>query len=135
MRSSTSSILSEPTRYDWASPRLTWRPNLNGCATDKHDKHQLAAEIKQFARKLGFDLVGIAPAEPSRYREYFRQWLDDGKAGVMDYLDRRFEERVDPATYLPGARSVVCVALNYHSPLLPTPREPSSLPSPGTPGE
>lgn len=79
--------------------------------------HQLAAEIKQFARKLGFDLVGIAPAEPSMHRAYFRQWLDNGRAGDMDYLDRRFDERIDPATYLPGARSVVCVAMNYHFPL------------------
>ena len=94
------------------------------------DKHQLAAEIKQRARRLGFDLVGIAPAEPSTRREYFRQWLDEGKAGVMDYLDRRFEERVDPAKYLSDARSVVCVALNYYTKLTP-----ASSPSPGVPGE
>ena len=37
----------------------------------------------------------------------------------MEYLTRRFEERTDPAAYLPGARSVVCVAINYHVPLQP----------------
>ncbi|HEY7091240.1 MAG TPA: tRNA epoxyqueuosine(34) reductase QueG [Tepidisphaeraceae bacterium] len=99
---------------------------MSGCAIDKMNPHQLAAEIKQFARRLGFDLVGIAPASPSKYRKYYRQWLDDGRAGVMDYLDRRFDERVDPAEYFPGARSVVCVALNYYADLTP---------SPGTPGE
>src|SRR5207245_11145924 len=78
------------------------------------DPHQLAAEIKKKARSLGFDLVGIAPAAMSAYRDYFRQWLDDGKAGTMSYLSRRFEERTDPAIYLPGARSVICVAMNYH---------------------
>ncbi|HEX3359094.1 MAG TPA: tRNA epoxyqueuosine(34) reductase QueG [Tepidisphaeraceae bacterium] len=79
--------------------------------------NQLAAEIKQRARSLGFDLVGIASAQPSKYRDYFRQWLDDGQHGSMEYLAKRFDERVDPATYVPGAKSVICVALNYHAPL------------------
>ncbi len=85
------------------------------------DPHQLAAEIKQQARRIGFDLVGIASAAPSRHRDYLRRWLDEGKAGGMHYLANRFEERADPAQYLPGARSVICVAMNYHVPLQPVP--------------
>ena len=83
--------------------------------------HPLAARLKQRARELGFDLVGVCDASPSKYREYFRQWLDDGQAGTMEYLSRRFDERTDPATYFPGAKSVVCVAMNYHTPLEPPP--------------
>jgi epoxyqueuosine reductase len=79
--------------------------------------HQLAAEIKRRAHDLGFDLVGIANASPSKYRDYYRKWLDDGQAGTMEYLARRFEERTDVATYMPGAKSVICVAVNYHVPL------------------
>ena len=86
------------------------------------DAHALAAQIKQHARRQGFDLVGIAPASASAYRDYFRNWLDAGRAGEMNYLERRFEERVDLASYLPGARSVVCVAMNYHVPLQPVDR-------------
>ncbi len=81
------------------------------------DPHQLAGEIRSRARSLGFDLVGIAPAEPSRYREYLRQWLDDGQAGTMQWMTKRFEERTDPSVYVPEARSVICVAMNYHVPL------------------
>ncbi len=79
--------------------------------------HQLASEVKQRARQLGFDLVGIADASPSKYRDFYRQWLDDGRAGTMEYLHKRFDERTDPAMYLPGARSVICVAVNYLAPL------------------
>ena len=79
--------------------------------------HQLAAEIKQQAKTLGFDLVGIAPAEPSHYRDYYRAWLDSGQAGTMQYLHKRFEERTNPAVYVPGAKSVICVAMNYFVPL------------------
>ena len=77
----------------------------------------IAYRIKKHAKELGFDLVGIASAETSNYASYLREWLDAGKAGEMAYLNKRFDERVDPQTYLPGARSVICVAMNYHVPL------------------
>jgi epoxyqueuosine reductase len=77
----------------------------------------LVEQIKQKARDLGFDLVGVASAEPSRDADYVRKWLDDGKAGTMQYLTRRFEERTDPGAYVRGAASVICVAMNYFVPL------------------
>jgi len=83
------------------------------------DVHTFAGEIKRRARDIGFDLVGIASAEPSQYRDYFRQWLDDGRAGTMQYLGKRFDERSDPRNYLSEAASVICVAMNYHVPLEP----------------
>lgn len=83
------------------------------------DAHQLAGATKAQARRLGFDLVGIAPAEPSKFKDYFRDWIETGKAGEMSYLERRFDERVDPAKYLPAARSVIVVAMNYHVELQP----------------
>jgi epoxyqueuosine reductase len=80
-----------------------------------------SAAIKQRARELGFDLVGIAPATASGYRNYFERWLGDGKAGEMHYLAGRFQERTDPSAYLPGAASVICVGMNYFVPLEPAP--------------
>jgi epoxyqueuosine reductase len=92
------------------------------------EPHQFVAEIKQFAREIGFDLVGVASAEASSYREYFRQWLDDGKSGSMAYLANRFAERVDPRVYVPGAASVICVGMNYQA------RLEESVESSGKPG-
>jgi epoxyqueuosine reductase len=101
---------------DAAGSRLSNRfpDDVTSAPTQPVDRHVLASQFKERARSLGFDLVGIASPEPSHYRQYFRDWLDTGQAGTMDYLGKRFDERVDPATYFPGVRSVLCVALNYH---------------------
>jgi epoxyqueuosine reductase len=80
----------------------------------KLDPHALAGEVKAYARGLGFDLVRIAPASPSAYRDYFRNWLEQGQHGSMAWLASRFEERTDVRAYMPGAKSVICVAVNYH---------------------
>jgi epoxyqueuosine reductase len=83
------------------------------------DRMALAARIKSAARDLGFDLVGIAPADPSKHAGYLRRWLDEGQAGEMGYLSNRFEERIRSDVYVPQARSVICVAMNYYTQLEP----------------
>jgi epoxyqueuosine reductase len=91
----------------------------------EHDLAQMAlvAAVKQRAAELGFDRVGIAPARPSEYGDYLRRWVGEGRGGSMDYLSRRLEERTDVGAYLPGARSVVCLAINYHARLEEPPAE------------
>jgi epoxyqueuosine reductase len=81
----------------------------------------LAAAVKRRALELGFDLVGVAPARPSDHGDYVRRWIAEGRAGTMDYLARRLDERTDVGAYLHGAQSVVCVAINYHVKLEETP--------------
>ncbi|MFN6962518.1 MAG: tRNA epoxyqueuosine(34) reductase QueG [Pyrinomonadaceae bacterium] len=77
----------------------------------------LSLEIKQKAREIGFDLVGIARLErlePEAAR--FKAWLDAGFQGEMRWLERDPEKRADPRLVFPEARSVVAVALNYYTP-------------------
>ncbi len=71
--------------------------------------------IRQKALSLGFDLVGITSAEPidDTQVQYLRRWLASGCAAQMQYMHRNFEKRTNPAALLDGARSVVCVGLNY----------------------
>ncbi len=73
----------------------------------------LTDSVKALALELGFDLVTAGPATPPEHGPALRHWLEAGHAGTMGYLERRVEERLDPARVLPGARSVLCVALNY----------------------
>ena len=61
----------------------------------------------------GFDRAGVATLEPSRHGEALRRWLERGEAASMDWIGRRVEERLEPASRLPGARSALCVALRY----------------------
>jgi epoxyqueuosine reductase len=77
---------------------------------------QLAAEIKGFARDtLGFDLVGITTAEPLAGAEQLARWVAEGAHGDMGYMAETAHLRGDPGSMLPGARSVVCVAMSYHT--------------------
>src|SRR5882762_2358187 len=81
----------------------------------------LTNSVKTLALELGFDLVTAGPATPPEHGPALRRWLEAGHAGTMGYLERRVEERLDPARVLPGARSVLCVALNYYQGEAPDP--------------
>jgi len=70
--------------------------------------------VKQTAVEMGFDRVGIAPVDAPLHGEFLRAWLDRGYAGQMAYLHKRCELRTDPRRFFPGARSVICVAMNYY---------------------
>ena len=73
----------------------------------------LAEQIKAEAARLGFALCGITTADPPPHHRHYARWLAEGKAGEMLYLHRQEPKRGDLAQVLPGAKSVVCVALNY----------------------
>jgi epoxyqueuosine reductase len=73
--------------------------------------------IRQLARECGFELAGVARAEPLDEFEYYREWVEAGMAGEMKYLtDHRAALRADPRSLLPEARSVICVGKLYHTP-------------------
>lgn len=74
-------------------------------------------EIKAQARALGFELVGIVPAQAlTEEGARLREWLARNFHGRMDYMARDPQLRADPRRLMESARSVVCVALNYYRP-------------------
>jgi epoxyqueuosine reductase len=79
--------------------------------------------IKSLAIEAGFSLCGIARLDPEpRANDVFASWIDAGMHGDMAYLARHRPLREDVEQLLPGARSAVCVALNYYQPLEKTQR-------------
>ena len=73
----------------------------------------LKTEIVERALALGFDSCRVARCEPPRHGREFQNWLADGAAGEMDWLERGAEKRAEPQKVLPGARNVIVVAMNY----------------------
>ena len=76
----------------------------------------LSQKIKEKAAAIGFQKVGIVPAEPlTGEGARLLQWLDRGFQGEMAWLGREPEKRSDPKLLFPDARSVIVVTLNYHT--------------------
>jgi epoxyqueuosine reductase len=74
---------------------------------------ELKKELIAFAHELGFDSCRVAPCAFPPHITEFRNWLEEGAAGEMRYMERGEERRCDPQKILPGAQSIIVVALNY----------------------
>ena len=87
-------------------------------APKKASPAALRDAIRNEALRLGFDAVGFAPANlaPEARQQRLAElcgFVAEGYQGDMGWLGDRTEERVDPATLWPEARTVVSLALNY----------------------
>ncbi|RME72409.1 MAG: tRNA epoxyqueuosine(34) reductase QueG [Chloroflexi bacterium] len=73
----------------------------------------LTQRIKEKALDLGFDLIGIAPAQYAPHAGAFRRWLANGYHAGMGWLARDPHRREDPRQVVAGAQSVVVVGVSY----------------------
>ena len=78
-------------------------------------EQQLSSSIKAEALSLGFFACGIARATPvdAETASAFRSWIGNGCHAGMEYMARHTDIRLNPDLLLPGAKSVVCVAMAY----------------------
>lgn len=73
--------------------------------------------MRQYAAECGFELAGVAAADPHRDFARFETWRGAGFAADMSYLtDRRGDVRSDPKNLLASAQSIICVGKLYKSP-------------------
>ena len=96
----------------------------------------ITAVIKQEARQLGFDAVGITRVSSEQTRsaagdqenspplnsettvpecllDRLTEWLRRGYHGTMAWMERAPDKRADPGQVLPGCRSIISLGTNY----------------------
>lgn len=78
------------------------------------EKFTLRQKISDYAKSIGFDLVGFSPAKiEEKYLASFEEWIKEGREGTMEYM-QKIEQRRDMTKILPGAKSVIVFGMNYY---------------------
>lgn len=80
-----------------------------------HIHSQHTALVKKLADELGFNDCGIASVTFLE-KEFIqlKEWIGKKYHGDMKYMERNLEMRTNPELIFPGAKSVICFALNYY---------------------
>ena len=74
----------------------------------------LKAALAREAAALGFDCVGVTdPDAIAQAGKHFREFLDAGAHGDMDWLAANPERRMDPRLLWSGVRSIIMLGVNY----------------------
>jgi epoxyqueuosine reductase len=76
---------------------------------------ELTNRVKALALEVGFSRVGIAPAGEVPHGSGLLAWLEGGRHGPMEYMAKNLSLRLDPSRLVPGAKSVICLAVAYRS--------------------
>jgi epoxyqueuosine reductase len=76
---------------------------------------EITRVIKQKALEIGFSAVGVTTAEAfDRETDFFESWVAQGAHGTMSWLERNADKRRDVREIMPGAKSILSLALNYY---------------------
>ena len=76
----------------------------------------LKGQIREAARHLGFEVVGVTSVAPlARDEKAFREWCVSGFAAGMDYMTRSPQMHTQPQLLAPWSVSLITLAVNYHA--------------------
>jgi epoxyqueuosine reductase len=84
----------------------------------------IAAQVKQQARALGFADCRITDVDLGDAPTRLQEWLAQGMHGHMDYMKQHAQLRASPAALQPGCVRAVCVRIDY------LPEKPAAQPQP-----
>jgi epoxyqueuosine reductase len=77
------------------------------------DYNTLVLRIREWAHDLGFQQVGIADAHLGDDEERLLRWLEQGRHGQMQYMDRYGASRARPADIVPGTLRLISARMDY----------------------
>ncbi len=84
--------------------------------TPEQTQKRRTQRIKQLAQTLGFSRLGVARAQALPHDlAHMQAWLQAGMHGAMGWLAQDVEKRCDPQQLVPGAQSVIALALDYNT--------------------
>lgn len=77
-----------------------------------------SADVKKLVLEAGAVATGIAKARPvdQEAESLYQSWINTGRHGEMEYMERYAEVRHDPRLLLDGAESIIVAAFNYYTP-------------------
>ena len=75
----------------------------------------MTGAIRQRARELGFDECRFTTAAAPASADRFLDWVAGKRHGDMAWLERTAMQRSTPQNVLPGAKSIICLAVNYET--------------------
>jgi epoxyqueuosine reductase len=80
------------------------------------DYVHLAAQIKRWGNELGLQQIGIGATDLSCDETHLADWLDAGRHGDMDYMQRHGTRRSRPAELQPGTQRIISARMDYDPP-------------------
>ncbi|MDH5546972.1 MAG: tRNA epoxyqueuosine(34) reductase QueG [Gammaproteobacteria bacterium] len=74
---------------------------------------QLVAQIKLWARELGFQQCGISDIELEQAQQHLHNWIAQHFHGEMDYMHRHGEKRWRPEQLVENTCAIIAVRMDY----------------------
>lgn len=93
---------------------LAGTARLSRFCYDAMDSHaQLADRIRAWGRELGFQQIGIAATGIPDDEARLARWLELGRHGEMEYMQRHGLRRARPQELVPGTLRVISARMDY----------------------
>lgn len=81
----------------------------------KPDFARLVEAMREWARELGFDALGVTDIDLAEDESRLERWLEARHHGEMAWMERHGTKRSRPAELVPGTQRVISVRKNYLS--------------------
>jgi epoxyqueuosine reductase len=73
-----------------------------------------ALSLQELSKDLGWSLAGITlPNIPAVQKNFYSTWLKEFGGDRLGYLKEKSQERLDPKSYFPPVKSILCFGLSY----------------------